>query len=475
MAIPEANLSIRDGGLGLVESADEVKTQAKIGTCSSGTANTLYTFNDPQTVRDTLGSGPLTEALCHVLERAGGPVYGVKSPSSTAGAASSVTATQTGTATLAVTGASLDAYNVKVVILTGGATVAAGAATFKYTLDGGTTYSPEISLGTSGVYAIPNTGLTLTWTYVSGTAFVAADYFVFTASAPSSTLSEMQAAADVIIQDNTVNPFLIHYVGAAATVSAAATMATAVESKMQTAESTYFRYFRALVECPDDTDANIKAAFVSYAGTRTLIAAGSCYLTSQVSGVAYKRNAAWPASAQAGRFEPHEDLGKVRNGPLRGVVSLVRDEFKTAGLDAAKFLTLRTYQGKRGFFVTNGRIMATAGSDFQYLQYGRVVDVACRTLRAAQLEYLNDDTFVDEATGLILESAAVRIEQDLERQLRTVTTEPGRASSVSVRVDRTVNIISTGQLLVEYRIVPKAYFKQIVGKIALDNPALRAA
>src|SRR4029079_2829202 len=99
MAIPEATVTVKDGGLGLAAPNGD-NTVAKIGACSSGTANTIYSFTDPNIVRDTLGTGPLVEALCHSLAVAGGTVIGVKAPSSTAGAAAAPAATQTGTATL---------------------------------------------------------------------------------------------------------------------------------------------------------------------------------------------------------------------------------------------------------------------------------------------------------------------------------------------------------------------------------------
>lgn len=471
MAIPEATVTVRDGGLGLADSNDN-GTPALIGACSSGTANVVASFTDPQTLRDTLGSGPLVELAAHVLAVAGGPVICVKAPSSTAGVAGSVTATHTGTATLAVTGAALDAYDASAIIVQGGATIAAGTATFKYTLDGGRTYSAEIAIPVSGVYVIPYTGHTLTWTYTSGVAFVAADYWVWTSTAPKFTLSEASTALDALLADGTVDFFLVHIIGAAASAADSATMFAAIEAKMQSAASSLYRYARALIEVPVDTDANLKAAFLSTAGTRTIAAAGGVYLISQTNGAAYLRNAGWVATARAASVRPSEDLGKVRTGPAVGVRSLVRDEYKTSGLDAAGFLTLRTHVGKAGFYVTNGRLLVAAGSDFKYLQYGRVMDIACKAIRAAQLDYLNDSVRVSKTTGYIIETDARNIEANIEAKLRTAVTEPGDASNVEVTLERTTNVLSTQKLVVGYRIVPLAYAKTIEGTISLENPAL---
>jgi hypothetical protein len=109
MAIPKQTISVRDPGLGLTPEA--INTFLFMGCSSSGTANTLYTFSNAQDVVDTLGQGPLPEALCSALAIAGGPVLGMRLTGATAGAAGAVTAALVGTATGTVTvaGAAYDA------------------------------------------------------------------------------------------------------------------------------------------------------------------------------------------------------------------------------------------------------------------------------------------------------------------------------------------------------------------------------
>src|SRR5687768_10367099 len=100
--LPDATLTIKDGALGLVP-ANTNGTQALIGTCSSGTANTVYSFSDITTLKDTLGTGPLVEAAAYVLAIAGGPVVCVKAPSTTAGTNSAVVLTGTGLSVMTLT------------------------------------------------------------------------------------------------------------------------------------------------------------------------------------------------------------------------------------------------------------------------------------------------------------------------------------------------------------------------------------
>jgi hypothetical protein len=468
MAIPDATLTIRDGGLGLADAGDN-GVVAHVGASSNGTVGTVYTFNDVQTLKDTLGTGPLPEAMAHVLAVAGGPVVGVRATSA-GSAVGATSATKSGTAALATSGTALDAFDAQVVIVQAGTNLAAGTATFKYSLDGARTWSAEISVPVAGTYVIPGTGVTLTWT--DGT-FIAGDKWVFTSAAPTMALGDVQTAIDALLADVTADFFLVHVVGAAASVAASATMFAAIESKLQSAASTNYRYVRGIIEAPDDTDTNMKSAFVAAAGTRTMVGAGSVYLVSQLSGVAYKRNAAWVAAARAALVPPSEDLGRVRTGPAVGVHSLVRDEYKTPSLDAAGFTTLRTHPGRSGYYVTNGRILASPGSDYRYLQYGRVVDIACKAIRSAQLDFLNDAVKVSSSTGRIIEEDARNVEANVEAKVRAAVTEPGYASNIQVTLDRTTNVLSTQKMVMRYRITPLAYAKTIEGEVALYNPAVQ--
>ena len=72
----DVTVTILDGGLGAVGDASAPVCQ--MGTCSQGPLNTMTGFGTPEAVRATHGTGPLVEALCLVLARAGGPVYGVR-------------------------------------------------------------------------------------------------------------------------------------------------------------------------------------------------------------------------------------------------------------------------------------------------------------------------------------------------------------------------------------------------------------
>ena len=165
MAIPSITQSIRDPGLATTPSA--ITNFMFLGCAEKGSTTAVSAFANPGDVIDTYGQGPLTEDLCYFLAIAGGPVYGLRLAGSTAATKSSVTPTRvsTSTGTVAVTGTALDSYDARVEIR---ATGALGVAQFRYSLDGGLTYSGDIIVPSGGSYTLANTGLGLTFTAGSG-------------------------------------------------------------------------------------------------------------------------------------------------------------------------------------------------------------------------------------------------------------------------------------------------------------------
>jgi len=199
MSLPKISQIIQDGSLGIVPPSP-ANVVAKVGVCSSGPPTTVRQFSGPsvKVIKDALGTGPLAEAAAHSLEGAGGPVTTVPVTASVAGSAKAVTRTGTGTATMSVSGAPKDAYEVLVRITRAATGLAAGAAVFVYSVDGGDVFSPEIALPVSGVYTLQNTGLTLT--FANGT-FVKDDLYSFDCSAPSFSVTDLTEAIDALLGD----------------------------------------------------------------------------------------------------------------------------------------------------------------------------------------------------------------------------------------------------------------------------------
>ena len=468
MPLPDVTPVINDGALGIL-AASTSNVHVKIGVSSLGTVNTLYTFSDPKTLQTTLGYGPVVEAAAHTLAVSGNQVIIVPVNASVPGTTGATAYVRVAASTFTVTSttAPLDGFAIVLTIITGAVSLAAALASFTYSLDGGTTTSATIAIPVSGIYAIPNTGLS--FTFVTGT-FTAGDVATIACVAPGYNATDLNAAFTALFASPLTWGF-VHVVGEAASGAAQAAIASAVDVQM-TAAATAFRYAFAIVEA-NDTDAALTTAFASFVSLRVMVCAGRCTLTSQVSGRAYARNAAWPIAARLAKAPIAEDPGRVLSGPLPGVTAIARDEQATPALDALKFTTLRTILAYAGFYVTNGRTMAAVGSDFTFIQNRRVMDAACNIARARLVKTaLNNSFRVDPITGFIFENDARTLESDLDSILRAGLPVPQAASDVTVVTNRTTNILSTSKLTVAVRVLPLSYGKYITLDIGFTNPAL---
>ena len=446
-----------------------------MGTSSTGVVGTVYAFSDPQDVINTLGQGPLPEDLCYHLAIAGGPVYAIRLTGSTAGAAGAVTKTalSTSTGTITVAGAAYDAYLVRVEIKVTGAL---GVAEFRYSLDNAVTYSPQIIVPSGGTYAIPNTNLTLTFVPGGGPIlFEAGDYHTFTCTAPGFSASDLNSGIVSLKADNTQVAAVI-LSGKFATASAAATIAAAMAVHAASL-FTMYRPIRYMMDGGADNQATTKTAYAAFTDARACTWYGSDVCTSA------KPFTGWGAPVSpiqrqaAGRAAASlisTDLARFASGAIQGVTSITHDEFRNELMDQKNFSTFRTHQGVSGYFITNARLMSAPGSDYQFWQHGRVMDVATYTAYSALLPFLNSSVRTT-STGAIDPRDAARWEKTVKDALRTVLLDPdnaegtpGHVSAVDCKVDQVSSVQTTGVVKVTVAIRPLGYAKTITNTLSFS-------
>lgn len=495
--------TITDGGLGILPGSTD-GFSVLCGVCSLGTANQLYSFTDPTTLKATLGEGPLVEAAAYHLGQSGKAVICVPIGADVDATLSSVTKQGTSPSmTVAGSGtvvggaaAPLDSFECYVWITGGGAR---GVATFKYSLDAGQTYSPNFTVPSGGTFTVnylkisPTISTGIVLTFPAGT-YVAGDYYSFTTTAPGFDSTAATAAWNALVADPRTWEFF-HLVGAASTASASATMATAMEALNASAEANH-RFVWNATEIANDTDNNIISAFASVSARHSMAAGGYCYLTSNVNGSIYKRPIAWPVLARISKIPISQAASEIGLGSLPGVVTLnalptiagtvstapsgtlntggFRDEEVTPALDAARIATLRTLVGQPGFFNTQPNILAAPGSDYKWAQYVRIANKTATVARAALLPFLNARLAPDPTTGFIKETDARKIERRVNGLLTQAIVTPGDAVSITFSISRTDNLLSAQTLNTRVRIVPDAYAATINLDIGFRNPALTA-
>jgi hypothetical protein len=473
--IPAVTTSVKDQALGVLP-PDSSASVFVIGVSSSGTANaiTSYTGAETQSLKDTYGTGPLVDAAAHILLHSKGraTVHVVRGSASTAGSDSAVTASGGGP-TVSLTGTPYDDYSVVVTIVQGGAV---GTSTFKYSLDGGTTQSGEIA--TAATYALPS-GTTLN--FASGT-YVAAETYSFTSTGPKNTNTDLGTALDAVIASSKVGS-LVYIVGFAANAADTETIATTLGSKLATAMASH-RYMRGIVECPPIDKSGLITGFADFESARVSVCLGFGNLVNVNTTRTDKRGIARAVVARLVRnglsidpsrndtdsdLEPLDGLSVPDNQAASTAYHL---ENQSSGGDAARFTTVMKHNGRGGVYTTNCRLMAGPTSDFQLIQYGRIIDKACDIAYAAMLRYLSARLRIDGETGYIQETQARAIEADVRAKLVAGLVADGHASDADVAVNRGDNLLSDATLRVKVRVVPPGYAKAITVEVGFRNPAL---
>lgn len=462
--LPDVYPTIQDGALGILPPPTDA-VSAKIGIATSGPIGEIQVVTSLDQVRDIYGGGPLAEALAIHLALSGSPVLAVRANQSTAGAVGTPSRTATGTGDVALTGTPTDSFEVQVRITRAGNLT---NAAFELSVDGGINWGPETAMPLGGEYPIPGSGLTIEFDDDSGNsgAFAIGDIHRWTTTAPAYNLESLNEAFDVLLGDPREFGH-VHVVGAATPATFAG-----VAVRMQEAQRKY-RFTWALLETAEDSDSNLLSTWSNAADTRVAVSAGSALIASPLTGRAQWRSAAWVASGRISAVPVSEHLGRVISGPVQGVIQLDRDEFRTPGLDAAGFLTMRTIIGRTGHYFTRGRMKAPEGSDYQFVESRRVMDLSCRVGRNALLRFMNDSVRVD-AAGNILDADARAMEAYARGQLIAAVVSPGHASDVDVRVKRDTNVLSSRRTSAVVRILPLGYLEWIELDIGFINPAVAA-
>lgn len=461
MPLPNVDVTIQDGGLGLVANGN-AGIHAKVGVSSKGTDNAIITISDPGKIRDLLGNGPLTDALGDSIQAGSQTIYAVKATGDIAGTVGAVTATKIGGGSMTVAGAPLDAYEAQIQFVDPGAL---NTATFRYSLDDGHNWSSKITAQAS--YAIPDTGLTLTFTgdaVTPANSFLTDDLYSFSTTAPKPSVSSIQAAIQALL-DSALEYEFIHVVGASDSA-----IWTALASLAGTAQSK-FRYLHIVCEAAgpgaaDTVDTWVNARLTEakdFANVRIGVCVAMAEVVDFITGRQVTRNlagiyAGWVSACKLGKSP-----GEVALGSVPGIVKLLPEGINDGhiqALDEARYITFRQYIGLAGYYVTNGRMMAPEISDFQYVEARRAMDKACAVVRKAALKH---------EQGGASPSGLDALEGDLSAPLETMA-GAGEITSGRVIIPKDQDVIGTSTLNTKVRIVPIPIMRWIELDIGFENP-----
>jgi Protein of unknown function (DUF2586) len=463
--VPEIDLTVEDGGLGVVAPTSGGRYTV-LGHTVSGTANVLkiYSKDNIKGLIADYGGGVAVEAAAFGLKNGAPEVGIVKTATSVAATTSSVTRSAGGTGTIAVSGTPTDDYAVIVKIVAGGAVA---TATMQVSIDGGDTYGPLIA--TAASYLIPSTGLTLA---ISST-FAAGETHSFSTTAPAPNASDLGTALDALFLDGR-DPGFLHITGTASTAAAQLAVGTAVEAELLSWEDNLLHTF-ALVEMPDVADNALATAIASVSYKRVSPCAGFVELVSAIRRTQDKRSLAWAVAPRIASVDDGRDPSERALGKLRGVLKTHRDEEKTPGLDTLGYTTACTYRRKGGVFLKNVRMPAGPTSDYQYVVHRRVMDRALDAVGDALFPFIARRLRVDPTSGFLEPATADAVDNVVGGALRAATIQAERASAATFAINRSDNVLSDSTLRGKVAVVPLLYPRKIEATFTFVNPALTQA
>jgi hypothetical protein len=465
--LPGIKNDILDGAMGVL-GADATGRFAAIGVAANFGPDIL-TLVDPEDVEAKIGDGPLRDLLVTVLSTVKTTIYAVALEGTVPGTLSAVAAgpDNTGAGTVTVSGSPRNEYDIRVDIISSGVL---NEGTFRVTVDnlpGKTITLPD----GDGRYAVPGTGLTLTFSAKDG-EFKEGDAFMLKATAPQATNGEVLDAVTAILE----RKLAIEWI--AVTGISASPLWAALATKAVGAEGLYQYLFfvaQARGKAADETadqwvNALTGAERGTVGSTRLQVCAGWIE-EADVNGQVDERGLIGAYCGMLAARKVHQGPDAVKFGGITAATAILPEGINDGHIETLKnagYVTARQYVGRNGIYITSGQMMSEPGSDYDLVERRRVMDKACRLIYAAQLPYVNDAVKVGKDGSP--EGLKMFIAQS-ENPLNIMKAD-GEISDGYVIIPEGQNILSTSKLKVKVRIVPLGKLAYIENEIAYSNPAL---
>lgn len=431
MTTPNVRFIKQDGNTGVVKPST-TGILAIIAASAIGTANQAATFARQADALSSYGLGPLVEGGGYYMQNAKKPVLLIKPTTTTAATYSSVSFTGTGTSVVtAGATAPLDDYDVIVTFLTGG-TIGVTGITFKYSLDGGASYSAATALGTANTLALTAPVVAsasgVSFAFAAGT-IVAGDSFTCRTSRAQMTNSDLVLALEALrVSQLPWDAVLIDGDCSSTTISTVDSWLSGLEAA-GVYKMAYMNTRRKTRPAPSgETEAAYATAMATLLASSSTIridvSADGGDVPSPVTGLLQFRPTALGVATRAMSFPIGVDPAEVDNGPIPGFQIADsngnpkhHNEELYPGLDDLRLSTLRTMSGKNGVYINNARLLSPANSDYVYDQHARCMNAACTVAMSKLKDQLSKSVRKQAPTNTgaiyILEQDAASIDAEV--------------------------------------------------------------
>lgn len=420
-------------------------------------------------IREKLGLSPLADAVMDSVENGSAKIICIPVTPGTEGTVTPlepVTAENSGTVTMS--GKPNNAFDIKVVITGKGVL---NSATFKYSVNGGYTYSEELSVPLSGEFDIPDTGLDITFAVADTQEYEVGDTFGWETTAPQLTNENIIAGIEKIknIKDEAE---LVHIVGSCKPETWAS-----VSELQKTLQNKYHKPLIFILEAFEKADKSISEYVEEMKAARKNIKnfeiqvcpARAMYLG--MDGVTRDINLAGIVCGLYAKTAVNRSIGEtavisISEEKIYSLLPAGLDDDAIDELDDLGYLTFRQYDGLSGYYVNNARMLGPEGTDFVYAEDVRVVNKIIRETRKEALLQLQSDIDLENPSA-DLKAKVEFIKAPLDRMVRDKEIS---SAEITIPDDAAESILTSGELFLTIRYVQRGIIRSIEIDVGKRNP-----
>lgn len=244
---------------------------------------------------------------------------------------------------------------------------------------------------------------------------------------------------------------------------------------LQTEQALYMRPFTCIIDCQA-----INGTIAALGNLRTNSAPGISVCVAHNKGAEGRTSAVGTALGLLSARKVSENIGWVAKG---NVTDLAKDRFVSAELAGTGnsivdyeanyqdlhnkgFLFVRPYSNYSGFYFFDDANLAQLSDDVNSLSLQRVINKAQRLLYAKLLPRVNSPVLVNPTTGRIAAEVAKSYEADGLAALNAML-QNEEVSGVAVYVNENQDVVTNGNIEIQYEIVPIGTARNITNKISL--------
>lgn len=463
----DITFKVMDGQLGLANSTG-TGIHVKVGVSSIAAEEPVLITGTmgADRIKDKLGLSPLADAAMDSVENGSSKIYCIPVAADVAGTISKTKKTPEDVqGTMTVEGEPTNAFNIIVKIVGKGGL---NTAVFRYSLNGGASWSDDITVPTGGKYTVDNAGITFTF---ADEEFALDSVFTCVTTTPVMTNEKVLEAADKLKDISAAYEF-VHFVGASAPELWASLSVVQKELINKYRKPVFFvleAYEKENEESIAKYISGLETARRKVSNYDIQVVTARGYYTG-MDGVIRDANLAGIVCGLYARATVQESIGRtaaysISEEKLSALLPTEMSEDDIEALDEAGYLTFRKYDGLAGCYVTNAKMLCPEDSDFRYAEDVRVKNKIIRLTRQAALKRLQEDVDIENVDA-DLSAKAEFITADVEKQM----VDKKEISSLRVIVPTGQDILRTEIMEMQICYVPIGKIREFRISIGMENP-----